>query len=462
MPLANWRLTYLTCLVIACAFAIPSGAQFLPVPARSATSLSGQFIAQDWRPRGASNLAVALSTNSQFVCLDAALLSVSCERIKQYLYAQLGSASPWTGKIFVVLHTAESRDEPIVVTSERFQDLWQYRLDLPDVTERAKYVRAIVQVLLLEMANRSVPARSAELPLWLVEGFTRQLLASKELEIILPPPNRMANNIAINSAYFDSRRADSLHSQRDDPIALVRNVLRSNAFMTFEQLSWPVDDQLTGDQRELFCCSAQFFVLELLRIKDGQSCLRETLAELPQYYNWQLAFLHAFRDAFSQPLDVEKWWTLRLVNFTGTQAMQTWPIAESWRRFDEAVRPAVEIRAATNQLPGHAEVTLQTIIRDWDGESQKSELQNRLREFELLRWRLDPRIVPFLDEYRQVLETFLKESNPFGLTAALRKNAAIRNAREQAVRYLDFLDARRMAAAASPEPIADVKKTSSR
>jgi len=443
-------------------FALPSPAQFLPVPARSATSLSGQFVAQDWRPRGPSNLALGLSTNSQFVCLDSALLSVSCERIKQYLSSQLGGTTPWAGKIFVVLHTAEYQDEPIVVTSERFNDVWQYRLDLPDVTERAKYVRAIVQVLLLEMANRSVPARSADLPLWLVEGLTRQILASNELEIILPPPNRMANNIPINSAYFDSRRADSLHSRRDDPMAFVRNVLRSNAFMTFEQLSWPVDDQLTGDQRELFCCSAQLFVLELLRMKDGQSCLREMLGQLPQYYNWQLAFLHAFREAFSRPLDVEKWWTLRWVNFTGTQAMHTWRIAESWQRLGEALRPAVQVRADTNQLPGHVEVTLQTIIRDWDGEAQRSELQSRLREFELLRWRLDPRVVPLLDEYRQVIEIFLKESKPSGLTAALRKTAAVRNAREQAVKHLDFLDARRLAAAANSEPIADIKKTSSR
>src|SRR2546430_17140674 len=101
--------------------------------------------------------------------------------------------------------------------------------------------------------------------------------------------------------------------------------------------------------------------------------------------------------------------------------MQTWTMADSWRRFDEAVRPAVEIRIATNQLPGHAEVTLQTIIRDWDSETQKNELQDRLRQFELLRWRLDPRIVPFLDEYRQGLETFLKESNPSGLRSEERR-----------------------------------------
>jgi hypothetical protein len=105
-------------------------------------------------------------------------------------------------------------------------------------------------------------------------------------------------------------------------------------------------------------------------------------------------------------------------------------------------------------------MTLQTIIREFDGETQRTELQNRIREFELLRLRLDPRVGPVVGEYQQVLETFLKESNPSGLTAALRKKAAIKNAQEQAVKHLDFLDARRLAAASSSEPVADVKRTS--
>src|SRR4029077_3175081 len=128
--------------------------------------------------------------------------------------------------------------ESIVVTSERFQDLWRYRVELPDITERAKYVRAIVQVLLLEMANRSGPPRSAEVPLWLLEGLTRQLLASNELEIMLTPPDRKANGITRTSSSFDSRRQDSLLSQRDDPLGLARAVLRANPFFTFDQLSW--------------------------------------------------------------------------------------------------------------------------------------------------------------------------------------------------------------------------------
>ena len=372
---------------------------------------------------------------------------------------QLGAPAAWQGKIFLAVHGAEDPDESILVTSERFQDSWEYRLDLPDVTERARYVRAIIQVLLLEMANRSGPPRSAELPLWLVEGLTRQLLASSELEIILPPPDKKANGIAFASVYFDSRRQNPLHTQRDDPLGFARTVLRSNPMMTFDQLSWPGEDQLVGDQKELYCCSAQLFVTELLRMRDGRASMRTMLGQLPRYYNWQLAFLSAFNGPFERLLDVEKWWTLCWVNFTGTDATYTWRLDESWDKLDQCLRASVELRAQTNQLPRYSAAALQSVIREWHDESQKAELQRRLEQLELLRLRVDPRVVPFLDDYRRVIERFLKESHPAGVTAILHKQAAIKNAQEDAAKQLDFLDARRRAAASQPQTVTTAKSS---
>ena len=51
---------------------------------------------------------------------------------------------------------------------------------------------------------------------------------------------------------------------------------------------------------------------ELLRLPDGRACLQRMLAQLPQHYNWQFAFLEAFHARFERPLDVEKWWALSL------------------------------------------------------------------------------------------------------------------------------------------------------
>ena len=120
----------------------------------------------------------SLATNQDFVELEPTLATVSCERIKQMLLRELNVTAPWRGNIYLVLYPAMAAGNPVTITSGRFKNGWQYRVDLPSVVERPRYVRAIVQVLLLELANRTTQERGAEIPLWLIEGFSQLLLAS--------------------------------------------------------------------------------------------------------------------------------------------------------------------------------------------------------------------------------------------------------------------------------------------
>ncbi|HMJ25175.1 MAG TPA: hypothetical protein VK475_05080 [Pyrinomonadaceae bacterium] len=419
----------------------------------SAQSVSGQFISRDQRRGGPSDLAVSLGSDINFISLDPALLAISCERIKRHLERELGAGSPGRGKILLVLHSAQFRDETITITSEQFKDSWQYHVDLPDVTERARYVRAIVQVLLLEMANRTVPERLPELPLWLVEGFARQLLASSETEIILPPPDRALNGIALKLAYYDSRK----EREREAPLERSRKILRSRQFLTFEQLSWPADDQLNGEEGETFCLSAQLFVTGLLGLKDGKAALRQMIADLPQFYNWQLDFLRAFHSYFERPLDVEKWWTLHWVAFTAAEATHTWPVAESWQKLEDSLHPNVELRAGTNEMPLHGEVTLQTIVNEWPAEKQTQVLQFKLREWERLRLQLNPYVASLLDEYRFLIESYVQAGSQSGFPIPFRKKSVTRHAKQQALAGLDLLDARRLALKPKAEPLAQSK-----
>src|SRR5947207_15568356 len=156
-------------------------------------SLSGQFIVHDQRRGGSSELATLLTTNAQFTAFDPTVLAVSCERLKQDLWRQLGINVPVSDRIHVVLQPAKSADDSINFIRERFRDGWQYRIDLPDVTQRLRYVRAMVQVILLDFANRGAPARSAQIPAWLLEGLSQQLLASDGVELIFPPPRQDLN-----------------------------------------------------------------------------------------------------------------------------------------------------------------------------------------------------------------------------------------------------------------------------
>ncbi len=360
-------------------------------------------------------------------------MPTSCERIKQFVSHELGASAPWRGKIFLALHPAATGDETVTILSEQFKDGWQYRVDLPDLVQRTRYVRAMVEVLLLEMANRNASARSAELPSWLIEGLTRQLLASSEIEIILPPPRKRADNLSFSFTRVDARL--------EDPLTVAHQTLLARPALTFAELSWPEPGQMAEDT---YGGSAQLFVHSLLHLKDGRTCLRMMLEELPRYYNWQFAFLRAFQAHFQRPLEVEKWWALQLAHFTGRDLAQTWPADQSLQELDQVIRSSVEIRTGTNELPLRAEVPLQTIIREWDPGPQTQALQNKLRELDLLRLRVATNHVALLDDYCQVVRAYLQNRDRTGLVP-FRKKAAQRHAAIEVLQQLDALDARRIA-----------------
>jgi len=143
-------------------------------------------------------------------------------------------------------------------------------------------------------------------------------------------------------------------------------------------------------------------------------------------------------------LDVEKWWALQLVHFTGRDVLsQTWAFEESWQKLDQTVHASVEIHAGTNELPLHATVSLQDVIRDWDSPRQARCLEGKIRELELLRPRLGQEFVGFLDSYGQALRNYLQHRHKTGLTRFFGQKAALNRAEEQALKQLDELDAQR-------------------
>src|SRR5207245_2196559 len=139
-----------------------------------------------------------------------------------------------------------------------------------------------------------------------------------------PPPKATGNGLSLASTVLNGRKEAVLER--------AHKTIATRSACTFEQLSWPMEEYLSGADVEIYRCSAQLFVHSLLELADGQACLQSMLEELPGYYNWQLAFLHAFRAHFTRPLDTEKWWTLQVLRFTGRDLAQTWSDEESWRK----------------------------------------------------------------------------------------------------------------------------------
>jgi len=404
-------------------------------------SVSGQFSVHDARGAGPSEAATHFGTNSAMVVLDPTLLAVSAERIKQLLNRELANAAPWRSRIHLTLYLAPGPDSPVTINCESFRDGWEYFVQLPDLMGRREYVRAMTQALLLEFANRNAATRSADLPTWLIEGITEQLFTVSEMKIVLPLPRKNVNGLMLTFA--------GTNGPMQNPLQPARDILRSHPMLTFEDLSWPSDDLLRVESFDVYRRSAQLLVTELLKLKDGQNSMRTMLERLPQYYNWQFAFLDAF--SFQRPLEVEKWWSLQLVHFTQREIAQYWPSDESWQKLDDALRPAVQVRAGTNDLPLRADVPLQTIVREWDTPRKTQALKTELNELDVLRYRLAPQFVGIANSYHETIQTYLGDQNKSGFLR--RQKTTRKRALEAVLRELDALDAKRAALRPRDEPV---------
>lgn len=423
-----------------------AGVLFLPVVVRAQfplldaattrSSASGQFIVIGADATPAVGRPPVAVTNADWVRLQPALLAVIAERVKQPLWRVLGldPMSQWRGRIYLALHPAATPDENINIISTRFAGVWNYRVELPDVLSRAHLARALVGVVLLELADRdNATDHTAEIPAWLTEGFAQQLLAESP-GMIMSLPDKLVNGLPENQVTVVERGVD--------PLAGARPVLQTNAALTIDQLSWPDEAQLNGDDGGVYRASAQLFVSHLLALDNGPKKLLALLRLLPRCYNWQTAFRAAFAADFSRPLDLEKWWALQAVSFTARASSSRWTSAVSGDNLDELLRVPVETRSAPTNLPAHSAISLQAAIRELPFDQQALVFRTRLRDLQLAEWRMTPETAVLTEAYRRVLAGYLGARNGV-VPRQLHKPS--KRAVADALKALDALDLQRQA-----------------
>jgi hypothetical protein len=448
-PVKSHGLHGLLCLFVLSAGAVAStpNVQRLSSPSEPVLSTSGQFVIRAPSSAAPAGNALVLAPERNLVRLEPAFVSVSCERIKQALFRDIGPNASWQGRINVEVHPARAVGQRITITSERFRNGWQYQVGFPDTVERDRYTRVMVQVLLLEFANRGSSGGLAEIPAWLTEGLTQRLLASKDIALIVPPPREAVNGLSFSATRITERL--------DDPVGHARQQLHGQVPLTFDQLSWQVEDELSGPAAELYRTSAQLFVGELLHLRDGRACLTAMLAGLPRYHNWQLAFLEAFRSHFERSLDVEKWWALCCcVQSAAKEFVPKVPIeGPTWYDLDQALLTTAPDGPGMGSSSGHTEVTLQTIIREWDRVEQFHTLSGKVQELGLLRPRLSPDLALLVQEYCQAVGIYLQTPHWNRMRTVLGPKARLSPAAQDALERLDALDARREALRPAKAPV---------
>jgi hypothetical protein len=396
-------------------------------------SVSGQFLIYDLRPSGAPARA-PLGPNE--LELEPTVLVVSCERIKQALAHELDAGREWKRTINVTLRAGRPGGAP-KINVERFATTWNYRVTLPPRLPRDEFTRTIVQVLLLELANRTPSDHCAEIPLWLSEGLTQRLLAAQEVELVLPNPRVPVGTMLMAPAHVLKRDPD--------PLARARQILRDRPPPSIAELSWPEVEKLSPAAAEYFQVSAQLFVAELLELKRGPELLRTFTTRLPTVFNWQTAFWQAYPTNFPNQLALEKWWALQAAHFVGRDNKQLWTPAESAQKLDEVLHIAIAVRTRPEELPTRTDVPLQTVLREWDTVRQLKTAQDKILELDRLRIRVAPAYMKIVAEYQAVLREFMQQRSRSSATFGIfkRQPPTIQKTTLTAITKLDALDQQR-------------------
>jgi hypothetical protein len=379
-----------------------------------------------------------------FVELDVPSLVVSSERIKTALLLQLGVADAWQGRIHLTLVPALRPDQNVVIASTLFRDGWRYEVEIPSELAEQKLVRALINVLLMEFANRQSTGRSPEVPLWLTDGLGGILAANTAGALIFEAGQATALS-GSGGAILQGGTGTHVQIRRPDAIRLARQRFQHRAALSFDDLSWPRPEHLSGDGADDFRLCAELFVTQLLRLRDGRANLRRFVQLLPRHLNWQTSFLQAFGQRFPRLLDVEKWWAVELANLTGRTDALTLPAGAALQKLDQLLRVTARIRVTPQDLPRTAQVALQDVIEQWPFDRQKPALRDICNQLAPFRWTVPPELLPLVDAYRAALDRYLIQREQAGTVPPVRGQVVTTPTQiaRETVKRLDDLDARR-------------------
>jgi hypothetical protein len=437
LPLCAW--------LAAAPFGAQAGAEMV-----TARSYSRQFLARELKPEIPAAAApqaihtpiaggwafllvprpLPTSTNETKITLEPAVLVMSCERLKEIFLNELGLTDHWQGRIDLTINSALTEENGPRLKGGRDWSGWNYELELPKRVPTRILEQSLVQTLLLELVNRHAGDRSAEIPIWLIDGLSAHLEAYNLPTFILQPGMQMAiNNV------------------RMDGSDLVREQLRRHAPLSFQQLCWPQAADMTGDGLKLYQGCAQLFLEGLLQFPDGKDCLLRMLAHLPEHLNWQTTFLLAFQAHFDQLLDVEKWWGLTAVGFSKTVATPSGDAAQAWKKLQSALEVPVAVHFDAGRMPVEARYTLQNVIAQWATADAGAAVERAIAGLESLPARNTPELGLIAALYLKTLQVYLQGCREAAHPPPLGKNppSALHVLKADTIEQLDILDRQREA-----------------
>jgi hypothetical protein len=362
------------------------------------------------------------------VTLEPDSLAVACERVKTALLAELGLPDRWRGKIHVKLRTATSPNQLPVVTGNRFADGWYFALTTPHELPPEELVRSLVMVLLLELADRTPGPHGAEVPHWLCEGLTAEVLGRVGPDLV-PPQTPVVARVGGSFGQLSAASRTMVLSQ--NPEATQRDMLRRGEWgrgyevrganqvdtrrrlreegsLTFSELSLPDADQLQGESGRRYRDSGQAFLKQLRALPEGDRMLRDMLGGLTRCLNWQTAFLATYRKHFPTLLDVEKWWALSSNRFATAGIFEVWPASRAAETLAGILTVILATTNGPGAVPNRERLSLADAMRRLDLGSFVRVVNLKQRQLVALFLHSPPAVADLCQEYSSLLTLYLQ------------------------------------------------------
>jgi hypothetical protein len=321
---------------------------------------------------------------------------------------------------------------------------------VPERVEAGVLVRSLVEVLLMEIANRYPGSHPPEIPRWLADGLTGLMLAEVGPDLV-PQSNNLLDRLANGWGQLQANTRVGRYSGQD---AALRSFLQQHPPLTFNDLTLPSVEVLAGPQRDVFAACAQLLVQELLGLPNGRALCWEMLARLTQSFNWQTAFRRTYGRYFPQMVDVEKWWAVTLLQFSGREAANGWSRAATVQELDQVLGVPVAVRTSRDAAPEQAVVPLQRAVAELPLPQQAQVLRTKIGQLEMLEANAAPALVPLVNGYLVALQEYLAERTAANtrLGEKGRPAANVPLALRRVTLRLAALDTERAAAAQAPPP----------
>jgi hypothetical protein len=314
-------------------------------------------------------------------------LAVTAERVKRAALSEVPALGEARGVVHVGILATAKTDGLIGIASSKFSDGWRYEMAVPRVAEEARLVKGFINVLLLQYANRGAE-RSAELPAWVTEGLAEQLFYS------------------IGPSLVVRRAPTAWESNTRDLQHWTREMLRTNATPTFQELTTAAVPVRRTPEESVYLAGTHLLMHAILETPNGKQRFAKFLQMLPRTWNWQTAFMEAFD--FKRMLDVEKWWSLTVIEFTTRDQRQAWSQEMSLRKLDDLVQMRVEFRNATNALPEVRLVDLKTILNEDDPDLQRQAVEGMVSQLKFTSIHMAPAVASIAFGYQKTLEFYLQ------------------------------------------------------